>query len=128
MIVCPGCNRHVREETCPFCGAIVDRREKSARAAHHATRAALAFGTAATAVGVTLAACSSQGYTPPYDSHPLSDSGLGTIDDSSTGTMDAGGDPTAPGYGSAPTDSGVTGTDNDASDTADASGSDASDQ
>jgi hypothetical protein len=57
LVVCSGCNRHVREETCPFCGAPVDPRKVSARPLHHATRAALAFGTAATAVGVTLAGC-----------------------------------------------------------------------
>jgi hypothetical protein len=57
LYVCNGCNRHVREETCPFCDAAVARRHPSVRARHHATRAALAFGTAATAVGVTLGGC-----------------------------------------------------------------------
>jgi hypothetical protein len=119
LVVCAACNRHVREETCAFCGAIVDRREKSARPRHHATRAALAFGTAAaTAVGVTLAACSdsSTAYAPPYGAHPLGDATTGTMDGAtSPDANDSGSGPAAPGYGSAPADSGTMGVDNDAS-------------
>jgi hypothetical protein len=80
MVVCPGCNRYVRDETCPFCGASIVRVAASARPRSHGTRAALAFGTAAaTAVGVTLAACSdsSTAYAPPYGAHPIGDATTG---------------------------------------------------
>jgi hypothetical protein len=128
LVVCPACNRHVRDETCPFCGASIERREKPARPRGHGTRAAIAFGTAATAVGVTLAACSDSSttnYAPPYGAHPLGDATTGTMDGSTT--MDDTG-AAAPGYGGMTiVDSSATGVDAGSTDNGDAS-DDAADQ
>ena len=62
LVVCGGCNRHVREDTCPFCGARVDRergdRGTTPRSIGHATRAMIAFGAAAaTASAASITAC-----------------------------------------------------------------------
>ena len=77
MVICSGCNRHVRESVCPFCGATTHQ-TAPARSAAHGSRAALALGVA-TAVTVTLAACSSSSTSNSTDAGPeAKDSGQDT--------------------------------------------------
>jgi hypothetical protein len=69
LVVCEGCNRHVREDTCPFCGARVDHgRAPKTRAIGHATRAMIAFGAAAATAGATsLGACGGEAKSSAID-------------------------------------------------------------
>jgi hypothetical protein len=105
MRICEGCSRHVREVSCPFCGAAshVVVRSKS-----RVSRASL-IGAAAVAI-----ACSS---SPPQDDAGSQDSGSDTLQaayggpplDASTNdvtTNDAALDSPIAAYGGPPTDAG----------------------
>jgi hypothetical protein len=65
---CPTCERHVRGETCPFCGAAMARSFAPPRAMPLATRAAFLVGTVALAAGCNTPAAPAYGGPPPnYD-------------------------------------------------------------
>ena len=95
LVVCAACSRHVREPTCPFCGAAVAT--AVAAPAPRVARAAL-LG----AVALVASACSSAVYGGP----PI-DGGGPDATTKSDAAADAGPDAIATFYGGPPIDSGI---------------------
>ena len=93
LSVCPGCSRHVRESTCPFCAAEVVHAPRAARP--RVARIALLGAAAAVA-----SACSSSP-APAYGAPPVDASTDATPSDAARGP-----DAIATFYGGVPVDSG----------------------
>jgi hypothetical protein len=109
MLVCPACNRHVRESACPFCGAAVPEKPERARSVGHHTRAVLALGAAAS-VSAALLACSTDstsssdkdsGFTamPAYGGSFPNDASFDGTSDVSADATTSDGPSASPAYG-----------------------------
>ena len=108
LVVCTGCRRFVREDTCPFCGASVDIGASAARASPgNLTRGALAFG-AVSALGVAagvavLSSCGTAKTEVASDGGAQNDATF-TADATADAPIgfDANVQPGAPSYGACP--------------------------
>ncbi len=74
---CPTCERHVRGETCPFCGAAILRSFAPRRVMPLATRAAFLVGSVALAAGCNTPPAPAYGGPPPnYDPSTMTPSSV----------------------------------------------------
>ena len=94
--VCPSCSRHVRETSCPFCGA-----ELSLEPPVSIPRAARIVLLCAVATAAVATACSS--------AHPLDGAPMPAASANDAAQSDAGNDAMATFYGGPPVDSGGAG-------------------
>ena len=87
---CPSCGRHVRGDTCPFCGTKLSPSATPPTAFPLASRAAFLIGSAALVAGCTTTAAPAYGGPPPGPATPM------TATTSSPAVLDASGPPVPP--------------------------------
>ena len=68
LSLCPSCNRHVRGDACPFCGARAEITNEGS-SSPRALRAIVVFGVAATIATSACGLANGYGGPPPDDPH-----------------------------------------------------------